>query len=538
MQGFLRSIFFIFGFWILFQLAGLFDVAPNVSAFYPAPGLSIAFIAAFGLRYAPVVFIAAMLGSFPYHGFWDYAPQEWWQCVRQAVVYSAAGYSLRQLLPLERDVLGSRDVFNLLAVAILAPLISAGTAVLIFDLHDFFPDHLLIEVFFSFWAGDASGVIMSLPLLYGLLRLLRENSLADSLEVLRAKSLAFYSKAIVLPMFVAGLGFGAALIGEAGSNFGYLIVLPVVWLASTEGVIGGALSAVSANVSAATVFNLIGSQAYPSLELQVLFAVTGSVGLVVGAAFDERRIAEEERLKKEKEVSHLSRVATIGELGATISHEISSPLQSAMINAELAMEEFEKGNPESLGKIHSYNTQLKSAIETAAQIHKRILRYLRGEEREPTPASLAEAIKAAVDLVKADVKRGGIRLDIALGDSEARVLANPIEIQQVFINLIKNAHQALSSADSKEKRIALGLRSRPDGFVEVSVEDTGHGFPNEKAEEIFTSFYSTKSEGLGLGLSICRSIIQGYGGSIIAENWEQGARFIVRLPILECHQDA
>lgn len=535
MQALFRSISFVIGFWLLFQLAGLFEVAPNVSAFYPAPALSVAFIAVYGLRYAPVIFVAATLGSFPYHGFWDYAPQEWWQCVRQAVVYSGAGFTLRQLLKPQCCFLGSRDVFKLLAVAILTPLISAGIAVLIFDLHDFFPDHLLTEVFFSFWAGDAAGVIMGLPLLYGLLRLLREKDLPASVA---ARSLAFYGKAIVLPMGVASLGFGAALIGEAGSNYGYLIVLPVVWLASSEGVYGGALSALSANFSAATVYNLIGSQAYPSLELQVLFAVTASVGLVVGAAFDERRIADEERRKKEKEVAHLSRVATIGELGATISHEIASPLQTAIINAQLAMEELERGHPESLSKIHSYNTQVKSAVETAAKIHKRIHGYLRGKEREPTPTSVADAIRAAVDLVEPDVRRSGVRLDVTLNAIDPQVRANPIEIQQVLINLIKNAHQALSTVESKPKRITVDLHITPDGFVEIRVEDTGPGLPAETIDMIFASFYSTKDEGLGLGLSICRNIIQGYGGSITAENGDQGTRFNVRLPELEDKQNA
>lgn len=529
---------YVIGFWALFQVAGLFSVAPNVSGFYPAPALSIAFIALHGIRYAPAVLVAAALGSFPYHGFWDYAPQEWWQCVRQAVVYSLAGHVLGVRFGGAATVRTSRDVFALLSIAALATLASAAVAVAIFWHFRFFPADALLGVFFSFWAGDAAGVIMALALLHRLLVDLRTRPVRDVARAVTTRPAGFYAKVLLLPTAFAGLGFGALMLGEAGHNYGYLIVLPVVWLAATEGLFGGALAALAANISAAAVYNLAGGQAYPAVEMQTLFAVTAAIGLVVGAAFEERRAAEEARRQKDQAVARLSRAATVGALGSTISHELATPLQTALVNAQLAADLLESGRPDSLDEARTRTARVTSALETAALIHKRIHGFLRGGERVPVPTRLVDALRAAIDLMEGDVRRSGASLDLRLGEADPCVHADPIEIQQVLINLIRNAQQALESVDHERKRIVVALTSGPDGMAAISVEDNGPGLPDGDVDRLFASFHSTKADGLGLGLPICRTIAEGYGGSIMAQDTGRGARFTIRLPVMEASRDA
>jgi signal transduction histidine kinase len=538
MRPVIPVVAYVVGFWLLWQTADIFTVAPHVSAFYPAPALSIAFIAMYGIKYAPAVFVAAALSTLPEHNIWEWGPQDFLQGCRQAAVYSLAGYALYRLIGARAPVLGSREVFSLLAVGVLASLVSTAFAAAIFRTFEVFPPEHLVEVFFSFWAGDAAGVVMALPLLYRLLFELRRRPVAEVVGMAAGMGWVFYAKAILVPMAFAGLGFGGLLFGEAGSNYGYLIVLPVVWLAASEGLLGGALAALAANFSAAAVYGRIGSHAYPAVELQVLFAVTAAIGLVVGAAFDERRAADEDRRQKERETAHLSRVAAIGELGATIAHEIATPLQTALVNSQLATELLDRKTPEDLDRLRSYTAQVQAAVETAATIHKRIHGFLRGAERAPTPTPVAEAVGAAVDLVAADVARSGIRLTVGTDGTDPRVRANPVEIQQVLINLIRNAQQAIDEVNASQKRIAVTLRSTGTGTVEIRVEDTGPGLPDGSVEALFSSFHSTREDGLGLGLSICRSIVQGYGGSIVAENAEQGARFVVRLPELEAGHES
>lgn len=524
---------YVLGFWTLFQLAGLFGVAPNVSGFYPAPALSIAFVAVYGIRSAPAVFIAAVLGSFPYHGFWDYAPQEWWQCVRQAVVYSVAGHLLGHRFGAAAAVRTSGDVFVLLSIAVLATLASAILAAGIFWQFGFFAADMLVEVFFLFWAGDAAGVIMALPLLYRLLLDLKTRRVFDLVRAMAARAPGFYARVLLLPMAFAGVGFGALMLGEAGHNYGYLIVLPVVWLAATEGLIGGASAALAANISAALVYRVVGEQAYPAVEMQTLFAVTAAIGLVVGAAFEERRHAEDQRRQKDDVVARLSRAATVGALGSTISHEIATPLQIALVNAQLASDLLEKGTPAALDQARTCTARATTAIETAAMIHKRIHRLLRGGERLPVAMRPADAIRTAVDLMDGDLKRAGVRLNARTGDDNPLVYADPVEIQQMLINLIGNARQALEGQDGPRKEILVTLRSRPDRMVEIAVEDTGPGLPADDPSRLFDSFFSTRADGLGLGLSICRDIAEGYGGAIVAENMTQGARFRILLPEME-----
>ncbi|MQX35497.1 sensor domain-containing diguanylate cyclase [Roseospira navarrensis] len=143
---------------------------------------------------------------------------------------------------------------------------------------------------------------MTLPLMYRLLEYIRKYDSFALLLIIKRKPLSFYGFTALAPVIGAALGFGAALLGGTGGSYGYVIILPVIWLAAQEGVYGGLFAAIVANVSSVLIYSLIGSGSYPALDLQVLFAVTTFIGLTVGAAFDELRRTGEERRKAEIEL--------------------------------------------------------------------------------------------------------------------------------------------------------------------------------------------------------------------------------------------
>lgn len=292
MQYIQKSLWFILGFWLLWRGAGFFEIAHNVSAFYPAPALSIAFIALYGLRFAPVVFLAAILASYPPHGFWEYVPREWWQGLRQCLVYSLAGYSIRHILSCNLPLMNSKDAFSFIGIAAFFSFVSAIVAGSLFWTYDTFPVDIIPEITVSFWTGDGAGVIMAFPLLALLLSELQHKKIGSILQSALSLGPSFYGFTILLPMLFAAAGFGATVWEGVGNNLGYVIVLPVVWLASRNGIVGGAIAALSANMSAAFVFAQIGHGDYSVVELQVLFALTSAIGIVVGAAFDERRASD------------------------------------------------------------------------------------------------------------------------------------------------------------------------------------------------------------------------------------------------------
>lgn len=523
------TIWFIFGFWLLWQVSATFNVAQNVSAFYPAPALTIAFIAIYGIRFIPIVFIGAMFSGFPHDVFWQLSPDYWWMSVRQALVYGLAGYSLRHIRKCNVPLLNSYDVFCFIGIAAWFSLVSAIVAVTIFWIYDFFPVDILPAILASFWAGDAAGIIMAFPLLYMLISELKNRNVDSVLRSLFNRGFAFYAQTILIPILFSAIGFGAAIIGDAGNHFGYLIALPVVWLASKNGIVGGAVSALSANMSAVLIYNLIGSSSYLATDLQILFAVTASIGLIVGSAFDERRALEQIRMKQEKQLAHITRISVIGELGASIAHEISTPLQAAVINAQLAIDQLAKKDPESFDKISQYNEQVMLAIDKASIIHNHYRDLLRGDTQEPAPTDLVDTIHSAVDLMKYDLSCSGISIELKFHNETPSVLASSVGLQQVLINLIKNAAASIVKQDRKEKRVTIELTKALPNNWRLSVDDTGTGLSDDNLESVFNSFYTTKGDGLGIGLSLSKNIIEGFGGSLSAENWERGARFIIEL---------
>ncbi len=499
------------------QLAAMFEVAPNVSAFYPAPALSIAFIAVYGIRFLPAVFVAAVLGTFPYHGFWEYAPQEWWQCVRQAGVYGLAGYALTHAFKTNLPLSDERDVFQFLSVAAASTMLSGAVAVLIFWVFDFFPQHLLPEVFFSFWAGDGAGVVMAFPLL---MALMKKPSAQSCIDCLKNLQIAYYLKTLLLPAVIAMFGFGFAAMSESTANFGYIILLPVVWLAATMGLLGGALSALSANVVAALVYNHTGNGQYPAVELQTLFAITSAIAIVVGVAFDQRRKFNDLLMAREKENARLSRLATIGELGTTIAHEISSPLQSASIHSQMALKRLQKTDEVSWEKLMQHQQGVQNAIDKATQIHKRIRNFAANHSREISSTSLNDAVSIAMDMLEQERKACGAKIKLRGFEKPILVRADHIELQQVLINLLKNSLEALANGASIQKEIELLAEHQSDKVV-FQISDTGEGIPSDIIDRVFQSFITTKEQGLGMGLSLCRTMMEGFGGNIKCQNNEK-----------------
>ena len=224
----------------------------------------------------------------------------------------------------------------------------------------------------------------------------------------------------------------------------------------------------------------------------------------------------------------VARLTAVGELAAGVAHQINNPLTTIIADTQLLLKSIGPDHPG-----HASASAIFQAGWRAQRVIQRLLNFSRPDEGQLIPTSVNETIIEALDLIGAHVQRGGFELQVNLASDLPHIPASSHQLEEVWINLLMNARDAL--ADSRPGLIKLTSRLSSDGeAVEVEVADNGRGISETNHDLIFTPFFTTKGEerGNGLGLSVCQSVIQNHGGSIIfSSRVGQGTAFTVRLPL-------
>jgi two-component system sensor kinase FixL len=256
---------------------------------------------------------------------------------------------------------------------------------------------------------------------------------------------------------------------------------------------------------------------------------------IAGVLFTARDItaAKAEQTREatlEAELAHVSRLSAMGEMSAAIAHELNQPL-TAVTNYVKAAQRFLSADKPSPGQLQS----ARDAVEKAADQTIRagtIIRYLRDfvekRESEKAPENINQVIREAVALGLVGTAHSNIKVKLDLEPRMPRLVIDKIQIQQVLLNLIRNAVEAMAGVDNGEIRISSITSDR---YAEITIRDTGPGFLPEMAGKLFHAFATTKRDGLGIGLKICQSIVEAHGGSIKALPSGPGAAFQIRLPL-------
>jgi two-component system, LuxR family, sensor kinase FixL len=251
---------------------------------------------------------------------------------------------------------------------------------------------------------------------------------------------------------------------------------------------------------------------------------------LMGATIDitERKRAEEETARQRVELEHLSRVATLSELSGALAHELNQPLAIIMSNAEAAQLMLERPSPD-LGEVRAILRDIVDADERAGQVIRRLRGMLKREAPQRQPLSLNEIVEAVLQFMRTDLVRRGVTLELQFEPGLRAVFADRVPIEQVLINVINNACDAMArnAAGDRTMKIATYVDA---ATACVRIEDVGSGLP-ARPEQVFDAFYTTKPEGLGMGLAISRSIVASHGGRLAAEpNRPRGAAFTICLP--------
>jgi PAS domain S-box-containing protein len=264
----------------------------------------------------------------------------------------------------------------------------------------------------------------------------------------------------------------------------------------------------------------------------VQFDSAGKPARLLGISMDitARKQAELDAQRGRAELSHLSRVALMGEMSASIAHELNQPLAGILSNAAAGQRFIDRGDVDQR-EIRELLGDIIADSRRASDVVRGIRGMVKKEQLERRSVDLNEVVMDALRIASGDAVLRSCQLETSLDANLPAIDGDPVQLQQVLLNLVINAFDAMQETVPSRRKVLIATQSNGDGTVRTSVRDHGTGISEEMRERLFDPFFSTKSEGLGMGLAIVRSIVEAHGGAITAENVDDGgARFEFVLP--------
>ena len=252
-------------------------------------------------------------------------------------------------------------------------------------------------------------------------------------------------------------------------------------------------------------------------------------GLALVRDITERKRAEETLRQTQAELAHVARVATLGEMAASIAHELNQPLAAIVNNASASLRWLAANNVEEAR--HSAEV-IRGDAHRAAEIIQRIRSFAKKAPPQKDWIDINQTITEVIALARSEMQRHGVLLEMQLSDAvQPLIFADRVQLQQVILNLIMNAVEAMSETRDGSRELLIRTGTDASGGVVVTARDSGPGLAPENLDRLFTPFYTTKSQGMGMGLAICRSIVEAHGGRLWATaNPPHGAVFQFTLP--------
>tara|TARA_R110002072_G_scaffold299632_1_gene475512 strand:- start:95301 stop:97736 length:2436 start_codon:yes stop_codon:yes gene_type:complete len=253
------------------------------------------------------------------------------------------------------------------------------------------------------------------------------------------------------------------------------------------------------------------------------------VHLSIALDITDARVAEETIAAQQSQLLHVSRLSSMGQMVAVISHEITQPL-AAIANYSSACELLAEQPAPDIGKLQEYLAAITDQSARAGQILGRVRNFVKHSVEHRIQTDLIQLTKDSLNLVNADLRSRQISVTSTFPNQAVFASVDPVQIQQVLVNLISNAGDAIESLPTHRRKIAIGITA-DDESVTVEITDSGSGLPVDSQHQLFDPFYTSKPSGMGMGLSICSDILRSHSGTITAENAPNaGARFRFTLP--------
>jgi signal transduction histidine kinase len=253
------------------------------------------------------------------------------------------------------------------------------------------------------------------------------------------------------------------------------------------------------------------------------------VAEIYSNAFQRQRAAAA-NVTLRAELTHVSRAATMGELAASIAHELNQPLAAILQNAETIQSLLAVENPD-LDEIRAATAEIVEDDQRAGEIIKRLRSFFRRDDLAKTSIELSKAVGEVARIVQSDAVIRKVDLALDLSPQSPTVSADRVQLQQAIINLVLNAFDAAAAVKQGPREVVLKVPAEENGWARIMVRDSGDGIKPEVLPRVFDAFYTTKASGMGMGLAISRSIVEAHGGRLtVSANTDHGATFEIALP--------
>jgi PAS domain S-box-containing protein len=257
-----------------------------------------------------------------------------------------------------------------------------------------------------------------------------------------------------------------------------------------------------------------------------------ALGLACLINIDDRVKAQTMLSQVQSEFAHAARVSMLGELTASIAHEVNQPLGAILTSGEAALRWLDRPEPD-IEELRGLSRRTVADARRAANIIRRIRAMAVRTAPAQAPLPLNDMVEEVIVFLRPELRRHDVDVVLNLAAGLPDVTGDRVQLQQVLVNLAMNAMQAMALATITGRRLTVRTGLSEAGMLRIEIEDSGPGIPADHLEQVFDSFFTTKDRGMGIGLAICRSIIEAHGGSIRAGNCSggTGARFHILLPV-------
>jgi C4-dicarboxylate-specific signal transduction histidine kinase len=490
----------------------------GITPWNPGIGLSFVLLLMFGRRMIPFVIVAPLLAAIVQRQSslpWSF---EIASSVLVGAIYSLAALVLmRPSLRFEPALTSMRDLLLLMLVAAASAACVAVGYVGLTVLAGLFPVSDFAAAALRNWIGDVIGIIVVAP--FSLLVLTRPRLLKLSTETVLQLA------AIALALVVV---FG--VVEEQQFQLFYVLFLPVVWMAVRTG-----LEGVSAGILVTQLGLILGIQLFPAgtfnvTSFQALMLVLAMTGLVAGELVTERRRTQSQLRQQQEQLSRVARLGSMGELAAAVAHELNQPLTAAGTYTRLVDDAIGSGNGDPK-MIAETAKKAVAQVERAAEVVRRLRALVRLDRSNRASWKVERAVKDTIELCQPDIDRHHVIVRSLIPNDLPSVMIDLLQIEQVLINVVHNAVDALGDNQASRRVVTIEAKTADADFIEVRVTDTGPGFSRQLLDNAFVPLVSTKAEGLGIGLALCKSIIEAHGGTLKLEGDARGAVVRFTLPI-------
>jgi C4-dicarboxylate-specific signal transduction histidine kinase len=490
----------------------------SITPWNPGIGLSFVLLFLFGRRMIPFVVVAPLLADVLQRQSFLPWTFEVAASVLVGSVYSlAALFLMRPSIRFDPALSSMRDLLLLMLTAAVSAACVAIGYVGLTVVAGLFPAADFAAAALRNWIGDVIGIIVVTP--FSLFALTRPRLLTMSMETLL--QLAAIGAALVVV-------FG--VVEEQQFQLFYVLFLPIVWMAvraSSEGVSAGILIT---QLGLIVGIHLFPAGSFNVTSFQALMLVLAMTGLVAGELVTERRRTQSQLRLQQEQLSRVARLGSMGELAAAVAHELNQPLTAAGTYTRLVDDAVRAGNTDPR-TIAETAKKAVAQVERAAEVVRRLRALDRLDRSNRAAWKLERAVEDTVELCQPDLDRHHVTVRSSIPADLPSVTIDLLQIEQVLINVVRNAVEALSESEAPRRIVSIGARVADAEFVEMRIADTGPGFSRPLLENAFVPLASTKNEGLGIGLSLCKSIIEAHGGHLTLEGSTQGAVVRFTLPI-------